>query len=214
MNIHKILKAGLEQHKKNMFDLAEASYLKVLKLDQGNVIALKFLAEIFSQSNRSKDAIACLKKVFKKDKLDLDAQITYALMLLKEKEFLTARLVLKNIIDLSGNLEIAHCLSAIAFTGEEQFEEAIKSASISLELNKNNFDALHARALSYAQIDRHQEAIQDYDSAIEIDPTLAELYCGRGQSYNKLNDHHCAASDLIKSIELEKTILSHISKSS
>ena len=202
MNINNTLKTALEQHQKGLFDSAEAGYRKVLKSDPGNLPALKFLGRIYAQSHRPTEAIACMKKAYAKDKLDVDLQLMYAPQLIKAEAFSEAETVLRTTVKRSPASDYAHYLLALAIAKTRRFAEAIEICTTTLALNAAQLEARYLRARTYAEIDHHQEAIDDYERIIEQGNVSADAYYRRGYSFFKLGRIAEAINDFLESLTL------------
>jgi tetratricopeptide (TPR) repeat protein len=77
----------------------------------------------------------------------------------------------------------------------ENFKDAIKSFTRSLQFNPNFAKAYTARAYARGKMEQRQTSLEDYDRALEIDPKLVDAYIGRGNIYFKQDDNQSAIRD-------------------
>ncbi len=202
MKAKKALLSAFEQHKKGLLDAAEASYRKVLKSDPNNLLALKFLTEIYLERDDRDAAMSCLKKVIVRDKLDVEARLNYAPLLFKSGNFTEATLVLRDAVKIAPASDKARHLLAVSLTEEFRYKEAIDICVVTLELNPTHADAMYLMAKATAQLGDHQTAIKYYDRAIEMGKPSSVTYLRRAISLSNIGKITEAASDCVESIAL------------
>ena len=82
------------------------------------------------------------------------------------------------------------------------YEEALASFNLSLELRPNDPDTLTHRAEINMHLGRYKEAIVDCNRALEIKPNSDEALDVRGSAYALLEKHKKALADFNHSLEL------------
>ena len=90
--------------------------------------------------------------------------------MLKSGNLQTALDIFKGLVAASPHDSVFHCNLAAVYVGMEDYEEAMKAYSRSIELNIANVDALVGRSELYLRAGKVPEALKDIEVAIKADP--------------------------------------------
>jgi tetratricopeptide (TPR) repeat protein len=90
--------------------------------------------------------------------------------MLKSGNLQTALDIFKGLVAASPHDSVFHCNLAAVYVGMEDYEEAMKAYSRSIELNIGNVDALVGRSELYLRAGKVPEALKDIEVAIKADP--------------------------------------------
>ena len=90
----------------------------------------------------------------------------------------------------------------VAYEKLGQYQQAIESYDMALELNPGYAPAYVSRGLACHNLGEHQRAIQDFDKAIQLEPS-AKHYTNRGISYGELGQYQRAIEDYDQGIQLD-----------
>lgn len=85
---------------------------------------------------------------------------------------------------------------------EAKEEDALKDFERAIQLNPNNWRALHNRGVSQAMNGKNKEALADFNRAIELEPNYANSQFNRGEVYSALGNFPAAIEDYSKAIRL------------
>ncbi len=81
---------------------------------------------------------------------------------------------------------------------------ALADLDAALALNPHSANALHERALTFAELDRYERALQDFARSVALSPRFAAAYKSRGVVHFFAGDLHCAGVDLDVAARLER----------
>lgn len=87
----------------------------------------------------------------------------------------------------------------------DQPEEAIADFEDAVAMDDTRWQAVHNRAVSYAQLGRIEEAISDFDRTIELNDNYANAYFNRGELRYDLEDFAGAIEDYDQALRLRPT---------
>ena len=83
-----------------------------------------------------------------------------------------------------------------------EYEEAIDSYNIAIQLDPSDAQAYHWRGWVKSQLKQHNEAIADYDEVLRLNPNDGVVYYNRGLAKYRLNQYKEAIFDYDKAISL------------
>lgn len=82
------------------------------------------------------------------------------------------------------------------------YEEALASFNLSLELRPDDPDTLMHRAEIYLHLAKHEEALADCNRSIKIKPDNSDALAVRGTAYGYLKKYNKALADFNRSLEI------------
>lgn len=89
-----------------------------------------------------------------------------------------------------------------AYYGAGDYERALEAYSRSLELVRNDPDALDGRAIALGQLGRSEEALENHNHALDLRPNDPYLLNNRGVTLSKLGRHPEALQDMDRAVAL------------
>ncbi len=92
---------------------------------------------------------------------------------------------------------------ALFFHKKKQYRRAESIYNEILEVDGNHFDALHFKAILYAETDRLDESIACFNKALKINSNIAELYSNCGLAKYKKGAYSEALQDFDKAIKMK-----------
>ena len=90
----------------------------------------------------------------------------------------------------------------VAYSNQNNYEEAISSYKKAIELNSEYASAYYNLGVAYSNQKNYEEAISSYKKAIEFNPEYASAYNNLGNAYSNQNNYEEAISSYKKAIEL------------
>ena len=101
----------------------------------------------------------------------------------------------------------------VAYSNQNNYEEAISSYKKAIELNSEYASAYYNLGVAYSNQKNYEEAISSYKKAIEFNPEYASAYNNLGVAYRERSNHEKAIPaflNSIKSNQNQKTALNNI----
>jgi tetratricopeptide (TPR) repeat protein len=95
------------------------------------------------------------------------------------------------------------CLSIIAWTQVEYWQNSITLCDHTLKVTDNNCIIYHMRGFTYNGLGNYSQAIEDYNRAIKIKPGYLEAYNNRGIAYSGLGNYKQAIEDYDRAIKIK-----------
>ncbi|BAQ64803.1 tetratricopeptide repeat protein [Geminocystis sp. NIES-3709] len=96
----------------------------------------------------------------------------------------------------------SHFNHGLAYYNSGEYQKAIDSYNIAIELDPSYTNAYYGRGLAYDNLEEYRKAIDSYNKAIELEPNDADVYFNRGLVYENLKQYQKAINDYNKAIEL------------
>jgi tetratricopeptide (TPR) repeat protein len=87
----------------------------------------------------------------------------------------------------------------------DDYRQAIKLYTTSLQILPVHFKALFNRGFAFDKIKEYEKAIEDYNQAIELDPNNPFAYYNRGISYDKMGKFEEAIESFSIAIKIDST---------
>jgi tetratricopeptide (TPR) repeat protein len=183
---------------------AEMDYKKALRLKPGFADAEFNLANLFSEINRSKEALDIYDLLIQRNPNDIEALYNRGNTYSRIKNFQEAILDFNQVIALQPNHINALLNRGNAYLGLEDLDLAIASYSQAIELQPNYVEALLSRANSYLAKKLHDLARQDFLKVIQLKPNHKESYFSLGNVYKDTFYFHDAAACYQQAIAIDE----------
>ena len=92
---------------------------------------------------------------------------------------------------------------ASAFLKQGQFDDAIKTFSLALQIDPKNYAARYGHGLAFLEKGFPDTAIEDFDLAIGLNRNAAEAFCQRSRAHTALGDDLHGVQDGTEAIRLQ-----------
>ena len=164
---HGLASAGLKDFEKAEYDFGRAIFY-----DEKNIKAYIEITKTLTVLNKFEEAISRINKALEIDKKNAEALIAKGEVYRKKRDYPTAINNLSEAILVSKPNEKnkVHYTRGVYYQEFGQHEAAINDFTQVVVNDKNNFDAIYARASSYEATFKYQKAIEDYQSLLKLSP--------------------------------------------
>ncbi|MDQ3801576.1 MAG: protein kinase [Acidobacteriota bacterium] len=89
------------------------------------------------------------------------------------------------------------------YYSRRQFDKAIETYTLAIELNRNDFALYNNRGAAYHASGEYQKAIADYTKSIELNPYYFSAYNNRAEAYKDIGSIEQAVADYRKALEID-----------
>ena len=158
---------GLKDYEKAEYDFGRA-----VNYDENNVAAYVALASTLTTLNKFEEAISNCDKALTKDNKNVDVLMAKAEVYRKKRDYPTAidNLSQAIIVSKAGQKNMVYNQRGILYQEFGQHAAAINDFTQVITQDKDNFDAIYARAASYEATFKYKEAIKDYERLLKLSP--------------------------------------------
>ena len=100
-------------------------------------------------------------------------------------------------------LAIAHNNRGNVYTGNGEYDRAIRDYDQSIKIDPKNAKSFNNRGVAYQKKGEHDRAIEDFDEAIKLDSGYASPFVNRAESHRNKGDYQRAVRDYDEAIRLQ-----------
>lgn len=193
---------GIFYERQGKFDEAIVEYKDALKLDKDITAIYMRLAISHVRKGELDKAIEELEEIKKLDPDDLDAgfmrALLYSLQNSSDKAIKEYEEVLKKAVNNEPkNIYILKGLAAVYYQ-QKEFEKAIQTYKLILEIDKNDYEALFLMGSILEDSGRRHEAIEKFKQTLLIKPDYADALNSLGYVYAEEGKNLERAKELIE----------------
>lgn len=193
---------GIFYERQGKFDEAIVEYKDALKLDKDITAIYMRLAISHVRKGELDKAIEELEEIKKLDPDDLDAgfmrALLYSLQNSSDKAIKEYEEVLKKAVSSEPkNIYILKGLAAVYYQ-QKEFEKAIQTYKLILEIDKNDYEALFLMGSILEDSGRRLEAIEKFKQTLVIKPDYADALNSLGYVYAEEGKNLERAKELIE----------------
>ena len=157
---------------------AEQDYKKAIKIDPSFADALFNLANLYSDINRTKDALKLFDQLLQTNAINYEVLFNRGNVYKREKKLEQAIKDYDRVIEIQPLHFNALLNRGNALLGLEDIDGAIASYSRALEINPDLMEALVSRSSAYSIKIYYDLAIKDYQRILQLKPDHKESYFG------------------------------------
>lgn len=164
--------------------------------EQPNAIPLfLFLANIYSQQDKSEKAIALYDKVLALEPDNEDVQLRLTFLYIQQDQYQKAEVILRKLLKKNSEHYFAHFYLARLLKKTKSYSEAADEYEKAISLNWSK-DLAYEIGYFYTTLNRHEDALRIFTSITENEPYNERAALSRIQSFLELNRNDDALTGL------------------
>jgi len=199
MNINKILDKFQKGEKELAYNLLNQHIIK----EPNDLIALYNFAYMSEILNFQEIAIKKYLYINKKDIKNWKSRFNLYLIFIKKKKFKEALKLINQVLKIQTNYQPALRDRALTNYKLGKYNEALKDALNSVNLNNKDYIALNVLGITYGALNENLKAKEIFIKAIKLNGSYAPSYNNFGNCILNLGDVDLALSNCLKSLKID-----------
>ena len=188
LTVKKTFDAAYQNHKKNLFKIAENLYKEVLKSNPNHFGSIFYLGTLLVQTQRFELAKPLLHKATQIKPNYAAAHNNLGATLKELGEYQRAIDCCQKAIQINPNYADAHNNLGAVLKELGEYQKAINCCQKAIEINPNLESAYINLGLVFQDLGEMQQALNCYQKLIQIQPSHADAYYNRGRIYVALGE--------------------------
>lgn len=175
-----LLKKGYNYQRQGNLAAAEKNYLRVLKHDKRNAVALNLMGVVCIFKSDHDTAVRYLQKALSVNPNDAETHLNLGLAFMAMRRVSSAQSEFERSLKIKPDQPVAWYNLGNAMASSGRHDQAIACFESALALNPNYVDCLNNLSVSLKESGRLEHALQVIDIAIGIDPARSTLFDNKG----------------------------------
>jgi FimV-like protein len=178
-----LLKKGYNYQRQGNLTAAEKNYLRVLKYDRRNAVALNLMGVVCILKSNHADGVRYLQKALIVNPNDAETHLNLGLAHMAMRQVSRAQQEFERSLKIKPDQPVAWYNLGNAMASSGSHDQAIACFEKALALNPNYVDCLNNLSVSLKESGRLEHALQVINIAIGIDGARSTLYDNKGMIF-------------------------------